>query len=200
MTLRYYREENRRHSMANKTHMTRQQMVELSDILCNYFGVPCLPVYFSDRLNVSMTAKLDPPGVSPRGRMGSGDKSLFHPASHKNPLATAHIRYGVRMFNALTVAHEVAHYLHDLEHKNLVSSIAARNLDRVLRARENPDNAAEAWASMEPTPTFEAHGRAHREWVDKCVACLVQLGYVQPQTPIPASATNEVRIAAKTNP
>lgn len=116
---KYYARERARHSEALAIKFTREQMIEMSDALSRHFNRAPLPVYFSD------TPKQDPSTATNLGSMSrttafrlwrhrrlysKTNWSWFNPAGF--------LSYGTGMFNLLTVAHEVAHYLHDQECKS----------------------------------------------------------------------------------
>lgn len=169
---KYYATERSQYPEVRATSLTRNQMAEVTDALCRHFGAEPLKVFFSDKLD-AQGARLLPPGKSARGRPASPRKSFFLPA-HDLRGRKAYFLYGIGMFNALTVAHEVAHYLHDLEHKKQ---------NAALREQNKTHMASGDYHLLVRIPKLAHHGPDHSRWMRDCVAALRTLGYVAPPPP-----------------
>lgn len=159
---KYYAAERARHPKALAHKLTRSQMVEFSGKLALHFGEQPVPVFFSDRKDVD-GAHAAPP-------LPMKAKRKFDTLSGKYVIVRVPVRtrkfqrpdwscysssdkvlvYGVNMFDALTVAHEVAHYL------------VRQNYYASVRAGTRKGK-------------YVSHGVEHREQVDKCVAVLTKM-------------------------
>lgn len=110
---KYYAREVVRHAEAKAAKVTRHQMVELTEALCFEFNQRALPVYFSDRLD-SVGLPMKPASAFHDAALS---QRIFKKANWSWFSHAGFFSYGVAMFDVLTVAHEVAHYLHRQECK-----------------------------------------------------------------------------------
>lgn len=177
---RYYALENARYNKEHTTLLSRTDMAEMTDALCDHFGRPRLPVLFSDGRDLSGAKTY---------RVRSHETSWFNEGATKEQIqrrrdVNARLRaqgsrpmpalceraicYGIRMMNALTVAHEVAHYLHFMEYRDLVAEWE--------KSPETTETAVKTGAltitttGRGPRPTIKrAHGPEHAAWVARCV-------------------------------
>lgn len=117
---KYYAAENARHFVAKAAKITRTQVVELANKMSEHFGRKPLPVYFSDYMDVTGTQPAQPP-QSKRfkydHRQGKYITVFRNTRKFQKPdwswfSHNGFLSFGVRMFDVLTVAHEVSHYLH----------------------------------------------------------------------------------------
>lgn len=171
---KYYATERSQYPEMRATRLTRSQMVETTDALCRHFGADPLGVFFSDKLD-TQGARLLPPGKSARGRPASPHRSFFFPPDNLRG-RKAYFWYGIGMFNALTVAHEVAHYLHDLEHRKQTTDLRKQNMAHM---------ASGSYHLLVRIPKLAPHGPDHSRWMRDCVAALRTLGRIAP----PSTAT-----------
>ena len=173
---KYYAAERARHPKALAHKLTRSQMVEFSGKLAEHFGSKAIPVFFSDCVNADGTASAPqfPKRLKTTFDRLSGTYKTVEVANRTRKFknsnwsffwrwsdTTKFFTYGVTMFNALTLAHEVAHYLAHEEYR--LHCAAGRNR------------------------TYVPHGTAHAEWVDTCVAALFEM--LPPADVVPFTVT-----------
>ena len=96
----YYAAERKQFPAADHSPLDRKQMVEASRFLFKAFDLPALPIFFSDQ-------------PAPGSAVARGNWSWFHHylGRRDRTQPSHHISYGVLAWQALTVAHEVAHYV-----------------------------------------------------------------------------------------
>lgn len=152
---RYYSEENKRHALARATRLTRERMVLASKALFMAYNLPEIPVRFSDN-------------SGKKGRKGGGNWSWFWYKKGQ----PKDICYGVNMLEALTVAHEVAHYIHFMEQKAKRAAFKPVKTERSIGAGVTVTDVTQ-FKKERP------HGPRHIELVDECVGILVKQGFMQ---------------------
>ena len=99
--LKYYARENTRHAVAEKVKADFATVVEMSKALFKHFRVPAIPVQLMDKKIKEF-------------RRQRKAKSWYQPGGF---IRKAKIVYHPTMLSALTVAHEVAHYVDDVRKK-----------------------------------------------------------------------------------
>lgn len=99
--LKYYARENTRHAVAEKVKGDFNTIVEMSKALFKHFKVPAIPVQLMDKKIKEF-------------RRQRKAKSWYQPGGI---IRKAKIVYHPTMLSALTVAHEVAHYVDDVRKK-----------------------------------------------------------------------------------
>ena len=99
--LKYYARENTRHAVAEKVKGDFNTIVEMSKALFKHFRVPAIPIQLMDKKIKEF-------------RRQRKAKSWYQPGGF---IRKAKIVYHPTMLSALTVAHEVAHYVDDVRKK-----------------------------------------------------------------------------------
>lgn len=137
--LKYYSDENLRHPVAEAVRLDFLGAVRMSQLLFTFFNIPDIRIVLLDKTarrfqRVRKTQSWYRGGFKP--------EIVYHPG----------------MLSALTIAHEVAHYVHDLNRKKIVIKTELINGQwrRTMTPREN-------W-----------HGPSHKRYVDQAVAFLSQ--------------------------
>jgi rubredoxin len=156
--LKYYADENRRHFHAQQSKLTREQALESARVLARAFAVPPLKVGFTDKLPGRKTRKVKSWYQGGR-ELAAGD--FFQ-------LPQAQIALHPEMLNVLTVAHEFAHYIDDIDQRKARREWSAKYM------------VAEKYAFRVPAPRWNAHGPRHEVIVNKAVAILKEKGFMPP--------------------
>lgn len=157
--LKYYAEENRRHPAAHHTVLTRDQMVAATKLLYQAYELPELPIYFSDA---------PPPGR----RKSRGNYSWFSCGKRYRRLSR-YISYGADMLTALTVAHEVAHYV---RHESYRREVLLPWLNNPALHRPG----AGAQPGFGPPRPGHDHDHRHAAVVARALRILREAGFVRP--------------------
>lgn len=198
---RYYAQENARFPQMEATGLSRTEMNDLTNALCDHFGRKRLLVLFSDGRDLSGVKKY---------RVRSHGTSWFHEgatqeAQRRRRAVNAMLRaqgsrtmpvlrdrsfcYGIRMMNALTVAHEVAHYLHFMEYQDLVAEWekSPETTETVVEGRITIKS-----IGRKPKPVIKVwHGAEHAMWVARCVDFIAKAREAK-ATEVAAQTTLEV--------
>lgn len=172
--LKYYADENRRHHVAESIKLSFQACADLTKWLCEHFGLDPLQVSLLDR-------------KSKRFSRIRKTKSWYSGGVKKE------IVYDPSMLTPLTVAHEWAHYAHDVDRRKRYAEVKAKweankhYIDAFgnLRVRPFPMR-AEKW-----------HGPEHRIFVEKAVQALKALPALQKyfaETPEGEMAREELKL------
>lgn len=106
--MKYYRVERLRQAEASLSLLTREEMVEATKLLCEEYGLPQLPVHFSDTPPPGRVSKMD-------GDMAALVLTRVRRGKRVTGVKAEYIWYGLGMMTALAVAHEVAHYVRLVE-------------------------------------------------------------------------------------
>lgn len=148
--LKYYADENRRHKIAEEVKLSFTACAALTAWLCKYFNLEVHSVTLLDR-------------KSKRFSRVKKTKSWYASGTHE-------IVYHPSMLNPLTVAHEVAHYAHDMDRKR-----------RFRETREKYDQAVKEGKNVRYFRFRKEkwHGPEHRAFVEKGIAALKTLPALQ---------------------
>lgn len=93
--LKYYDLENERHAEANSINVNFAMAITYTDVLCKYFHVPAISIKLFDKTDKQF-------------------RRMRKVQSWYSGETKPEIVYHPTMLTVLTVAHEVAHYVHDL--------------------------------------------------------------------------------------
>lgn len=143
--LKYYADENQRHKDVVNRELSFSLCREMAMALFGFFQVPMIPVEIIDR-------------TKKRFQRVRRVRSWYQPRNAIRGLER-HIVLHPSMLNPLTVAHEVAHYIHDI--------------DKTRRREEHKLQDAKR-GTYTRLPKEKWHGRHHRIYTDRGVAFLKQ--------------------------
>lgn len=146
--LKYYSLENRRHAAAEAVSGDFDMAKRMTDALADYFQVP--------RCQVELVSTAGQKG--PRSRKVQSWYRGFGRTEKK-------IAYHPSMLTALTVAHEFAHYLHDLDKTQ-------RLLALTVQALVCPETRRSFSEARNKINREHLHGPRHRELVNAAVVAL----------------------------
>lgn len=142
--LRYYEEENNRHQDMHQLYVDPTHCRAVVAELCIHFKIPLIRILVSQ-----------------------GKKSSNYMSSHvrNGVLIKNRIRIDLSMMNLLTIAHEFAHYVHDLDYKQRkLRYQAQRNLRKNQGLSDLGPYGRERW-----------HGHQHRQFTDKIISVIKAL-------------------------
>jgi hypothetical protein len=179
--LKYYADENRRHKVAESIKLSFTACADLTKWLCKHFSLEANKVTLLDK-------------NSKRFSRVKKTKSWYASGTHE-------IVYHPSMLNPLTVAHEVAHYAHDMDRKRRYLEAKTKHDARMKQAEEQyqremasyheqiatltPWQAELVAAPQKPRYTYfrwhkeKWHGPEHRQFVDRGIEALKTLPALQ---------------------
>lgn len=164
--LKYYREENKRHSTANSMRLTFDQALAMSTWLMAKLGLPQIPVTLLDRQDKrfgrvrKVKSWYQPVGKKVvRGRLVDlAQEIVLHPD----------------MLSPLTVVHEVAHYADDMERRPRLEAINAEYMQIKSENWHGPKHEALVNKGIDLVKTFP-HVAEHYETTERVKNALVPL-------------------------
>jgi len=162
--LKYYADENRRHKVAESIKLSFTTCAALTAWLCRHFGLEVIPVTLLDKKSkrfsrVKKTKSWYSSGRIQADSSRNGQEIVYHPT----------------MLNPLTVAHEVAHYVHDMDRKKRYTEIRAK----WEATKEYTDFAGRLRIRPFPMRKEKWHGPEHRAFVEKGIDALKTLSSLQ---------------------
>jgi len=170
--LKYYQVENQRHALVESVKLDFEAIKRLNRVLFTHFGVEPITVTLLDQ-NTKRFSRV------------KKTKSWY--SSH----GTKELVYHPSMLTPLTVAHEVAHYLHDLDRRKRYTEARAK----WEAARREADANGRPFSYRFPMKNEKWHGPEHRRFVDEGVEVLKKaLPQYFAETPEAEVARDELKL------